>query len=196
VHAIGQPDFRDRDNAAAANVAAAAAAAGVRRIVYLGGFRSDDGTLSEHLAGRAEVADALSVDRGPELVWLGAAVIIGAGSTSFEMVRLCRRPVLAHPDAPWADHGWTRSRCATCCIYLLAAADSERVAAGATTSSADHHHVSATCCAAMSARRASCGPGFPVYDVVPKSLVGRLGGAAVPVPSGLASDLIQSLDHP
>ncbi len=38
VHGIGQPDFRDADYAAAANVAAAAKVAGVRRIVYLGGF--------------------------------------------------------------------------------------------------------------------------------------------------------------
>ena len=38
--------------------------------------------------------------------------------------------------------------------------------------------------------------GIPVYDVVPKGIVGRLAGAAVPVPSGLAADLIESLDHP
>jgi uncharacterized protein YbjT (DUF2867 family) len=87
VHAIGQPGFRDADNAAAAVVAAAAKAAGVRRIVYLGGFAPNDETLSEHLAGRAEVAQALTVPDGPELVWLGAAIIIGAGSTSFEMMR-------------------------------------------------------------------------------------------------------------
>ncbi|OOK80929.1 short chain dehydrogenase family protein [Mycobacterium kansasii] len=41
VHGIGQPGFRDSDNAAAANVAVAARAAGVRRIVYLGGFVPD-----------------------------------------------------------------------------------------------------------------------------------------------------------
>lgn len=66
VHAIGQPGFRERDNAAAANVAEAAKDAGVGRIVYLGGFIPDDDILSEHLAGRAEVADALTVDGGPE----------------------------------------------------------------------------------------------------------------------------------
>ena len=87
VHGIGQPDFRDADNAAAANVADAAKDAGVRRIVYLGGFVPEDGELSEHLTSRAEVAAALSIDGGPEVVWLGAAMIIGAGSTSFEMLR-------------------------------------------------------------------------------------------------------------
>ena len=87
VHGIGQPDFRDADNAAAANVAEAAKAAGVRRIVYLGGFVPEEGELSEHLTSRAEVAAALSIEGGPEVVWLGAAMIIGAGSTSFEMLR-------------------------------------------------------------------------------------------------------------
>src|SRR5258708_7971537 len=74
VHGIGLPGFRDGDKAAATNVAAAARDAGVRRIVYLGGFVPDDEALSEHLASRAEVADALTVEDGPELVWLGAAM--------------------------------------------------------------------------------------------------------------------------
>ena len=87
VHGIGQPDFRDADNAAATNVAEAAKEAGVGRIVYLGGFVPEEGDLSEHLTSRAEVAEALTIDGGPEVVWLGAAMIIGAGSTSFEMLR-------------------------------------------------------------------------------------------------------------
>jgi uncharacterized protein YbjT (DUF2867 family) len=82
VHGIGQPDFRDIDNRAAANVATAAKDAGVRRIVYLGGFVPHDDDLSEHLASRAEVAHSLSIEGGPDVVWLGAAMIIGAGSTS------------------------------------------------------------------------------------------------------------------
>ncbi len=59
VHTIGQPGFRDADWAAAGNLAVAAKDAGVRRIVYLGGFvpdQPDDGALSEHLVSRAEVA--------------------------------------------------------------------------------------------------------------------------------------------
>ena len=103
VHAIGQPGFRDADRAAAGNVAAAAKDADVRRIVYLGGFvpdDPDDGALSEHLTSRAEVAQALTVDGGPEVVWLGAALIFGAGSTSFEMLRYVgdRFPVIPIPS--------------------------------------------------------------------------------------------------
>lgn len=196
VHAIGQPDFRDRDNAAAANVAAAAAAAGVRRIVYLGGFVPDGDTLSEHLAGRAEVADALSVEGGPELVWLGAAVIIGAGSTSFEMVRYVGDRFWVIPLPPWAEHRMDPISVRDVLYYLLAAADPERVAAGAydlvgpTTTT--YHRLLGSYVRAAGERRA----GIPVYDVVPRGIVGRLAGAAVPVPSGLAADLIESLDHP
>ena len=87
VHGIGQPDFRDGDNRAAANVARAAKDAAVRRIVYLGGFVPDVDELSEHLTSRAEVAHCLSIDGGPDVVWLGAAMVIGSGSTSFEMLR-------------------------------------------------------------------------------------------------------------
>src|SRR6516165_4966662 len=58
VHGIGQPGFRDADKVAATNVAVAARDAGVRRIVYLGGFVPADEALSEHLTSRAEVAEA------------------------------------------------------------------------------------------------------------------------------------------
>ncbi len=93
---------------AAANVAEAAKEAGVGRIVYLGGFVPEEGDLSEHLTSRAEVAAALSIQGGPEVVWLGAAMIIGAGSTSFEMLRyvgdrFCRDSdagVDEQPDGP------------------------------------------------------------------------------------------------
>ena len=195
VHAIGQPDFRDRDNAAAANVAAGRRRCRVRRIVYLGGFVPDGDTFPEHLAGRAEVADALSVEGGPELVWLGAAVIIGAGSTSFEMVRYVgdRFWVILLPRGP--STGWIRSRCDVL-YYLLAAADPERVAAGAydlvgpTTTT--YRRLLGSYVRAAGERRA----GIPVYDVVPRASSAGWPGAAVPVPNGLAADLIESLDHP
>jgi uncharacterized protein YbjT (DUF2867 family) len=196
VHAIGQPGFRDRDNAAAANVAAAAAAAGVRRIVYLGGFVPDGDTLSEHLAGRAEVAAALNVEGGAELVWLGAAVIIGAGSTSFEMVRYVGDRFWVIPLPPWADHGIDPISIRDVLYYLLAAADPAAVPAGSYDivgpARTTYRGLLATYIDAAGAVRT----GLPVHAVVPRGVVGRVGGAAVPVPTGLAADLIESLDHP
>jgi uncharacterized protein YbjT (DUF2867 family) len=131
VHGIGQPGFRDADQAAATNLAVAARDAGVPRIVYLGGFVPAGDTLSEHLASRAEVAEALTVEDGPELVWLGAAMIIGAGSTSFEMMRYVgdRFPLMPIPS--WMDNPIEPISIRDVLHYLVAAADPARVPAGA-----------------------------------------------------------------
>ncbi len=131
VHGIGQPDFRDADNRAAANVANAAKDAGVRRIVYLGGFVPDDGELSEHLISRAEVADCLSVDGGPDVVWLGAAMIIGSGSTSFEMLRYVGDRFWLMPMPAWSANPIDPISIRDVLYYLGAAADADRVPAGA-----------------------------------------------------------------
>ena len=200
VHAIGQPGFRDRDNAAAANVAEAAKDAGVGRIVYLGGFVPDDDILSDHLAGRAEVADALTVDGGPEVVWLGAAVIIGAGSTSFEMVRYVGDRLLLIPLPPWADHHMDPISIRDVLHYLVAAGDADRVTAGAYDlvgpGTTTYRGLLGTYVRATGALRAA----LPLSDwqqgLLPKALVARLAGVMVAVPTGLAAALIGSLDHP
>jgi len=131
VHGIGQPDFRDADNRAAANVAAAAKDAGVRRIVYLGGFVPDVDELSEHLTSRAEVAHCLSVDGGPDVVWLGAAMIIGSGSTSFEMLRYVGDRFWLMPMPSWSANPIDPISIRDVLYYLVAAVDGERVPAGA-----------------------------------------------------------------
>ncbi|WP_025735991.1 NAD(P)H-binding protein [Mycobacterium genavense] len=195
VHAIGQPHFRDADQAAAANVAAAARDAGVRRIVYLGGFVPSGGGLSDHLASRAEVADALTLADGPELVWLGAAMIIGAGSTSFEMMRYVgdRFPLLPVPS--WMDNPIDPISIRDVLHYLLAAANPERVPAGAydiagpdTTS---YRELLKTY-ARISGRWHTALP----VGRVDTALASLVTGLALPVPPRLAGDLVQSLDHP
>jgi uncharacterized protein YbjT (DUF2867 family) len=198
VHAIGQPGFRDADRSAAGNVAAAAKDANVRRIVYLGGFvpvDPDDGELSEHLTSRAEVAQALTVDGGPELVWLGAAVIFGAGSTSFEMMRYVgdRFPVIPIPK--WMDNPIDPISIRDVLHYLVAAAEAERVPPGAydiagpdTTS---YRELLKTY-ARISGRWHT---GLPVWGV-DTTVASRITAIALPVPDGLAADLVESLNHP
>lgn len=106
VHSMdGQGGFRERDRRAAANVRDAAERTGVRQIVYLGGLGDPDDELSEHLRSRHEVGQVLA-DGAVPVTELRAAVIIGSGSASFEMLRHLTEvlPVMVTPR-------WVQTRC-------------------------------------------------------------------------------------
>lgn len=108
VHSMGgrsivkNKEYAVRDRAAAERFVGVADPSGVERIIYLGalGERRDD--LSEHLKSRAEIADILSSGKAAATV-LRAAIIIGAGGASFEMLRYLveRLPVMVCPK--WID---------------------------------------------------------------------------------------------
>lgn len=195
VHGIGQPGFRDADNAAAANVAQAAKAAGVARIVYLGGFVPDADQLSEHLAGRAEVAEALTIDGGPDVVWLGAAIIIGAGSTSFELLRYVGDRFLLIPMPPWAQNPLDPISISDVLYYLIAAADAERVPPGQYDIRGPERTTYGDLLLTYARLSGKWRQGVPAPDV-DMWLVSRVAALFVPVPSGLTTDLVESLDYP
>jgi uncharacterized protein YbjT (DUF2867 family) len=90
--------FAEQDRSLAATFAAAAAAAGVKRIIYLGGLGESGERLSEHLASRREVERVLSEGPVPVTVFR-AAMIIGSGSASFEILRYLaeRLPIMIAP---------------------------------------------------------------------------------------------------
>jgi uncharacterized protein YbjT (DUF2867 family) len=91
-------EYRDRDRRLAEAFGRAAAAAGVSRIIYLGGLGETGEGLSEHLASRREVEEALGRGGVPVTV-LRAAMIIGSGSASFEILRYLveRLPIMVTP---------------------------------------------------------------------------------------------------
>ncbi len=91
--------FSDAERAAAENFARAARAAGVRRVVYLGGLVPVDRKASQHLGSRLAVEEIL-LDSAPEAVAFRASIVIGARSRSFRfLVRLVERtPVLPLPS--------------------------------------------------------------------------------------------------
>ncbi|MCW2614351.1 MAG: NAD(P)-dependent oxidoreductase [Frankiales bacterium] len=122
VHSIGEGGFEDTDRRAAAAFGAAAKEAGVGRIVYLGGLVPQHEELSPHLASRAEVGQLL-LDSGVPTAVLQAAVIIGSGSASFEMLRYLteRLPAMITPR-------WVNSR-----IQPIAVRDVLRYLVGAAT---------------------------------------------------------------
>lgn len=99
VHSMGsRGSFVDQDRDAARNFGEAARAAGVRRIIYLGGLGSQDEDLSPHLRSRHEVGEVLRTS-GVPVCELRASIVIGSGSLSFEMIRTLveRLPVMITP---------------------------------------------------------------------------------------------------
>jgi uncharacterized protein YbjT (DUF2867 family) len=100
VHSMapGGADFARRDREAAYNTARAAEATGVSRIVYLGGLGENTDDLSEHLKSRMEVGRILREGR-VDVTWFRAAVILGSGSASFEILRYLvdRLPIMVTP---------------------------------------------------------------------------------------------------
>lgn len=107
VHSMsgGRDGFERRDRDAAGNFVAAAERAGVRRVIYLGGLGETGDHLSEHLKSRLEVAEILKKGRFAT-TFLRAAVIIGSGGASFEMVKSLveRLPLMIVPR-------WVTTRC-------------------------------------------------------------------------------------
>ena len=122
VHSMeGGAGFAERDRAAATAVAAAATQAATR-LVYLGGLGDDceAASRSAHLASRHEVGRILRA--GADTVELRAAVVVGAGSASFEILRqlVDRLPAMVCP-------AWVRTPCQPIALddvvgYLVAAA--------------------------------------------------------------------------
>lgn len=129
VHAMagGRGGFERRDREAAENFVRAAEKAGVRRVIYLGGLGETGDDLSEHLKSRLEVADILRSGKF-STTFLRAAIIIGAGGASFEMVKALveRLPVMITPR-------WVTTLCQPIAVedvisYLVGCLKDERTA--------------------------------------------------------------------
>jgi uncharacterized protein YbjT (DUF2867 family) len=122
VHSLNAEDFRARDQQLAEGFGRAASAAGIRRIIYLGGLGHDP--ESEHLLSRQEVGTALESGNVP-VVELRAAVVLGAGSISFEMLRYLteRLPFMVCPR--WVRTAIQPIALADVIRYLIGAIDVE-----------------------------------------------------------------------
>ncbi|MGO9380064.1 MAG: NAD(P)H-binding protein [Dissulfurispiraceae bacterium] len=104
IHSLGgqslfnNTEFASQDRTAAINFVKAADLSGLKRVIYLGGLGEEGVGLSEHLSSRAEVGKILASGKAVATI-LRAAVIIGAGGASFEMLRhlVERLPVMVCP---------------------------------------------------------------------------------------------------
>ncbi|HET6477130.1 MAG TPA: SDR family oxidoreductase [Thermoleophilia bacterium] len=123
VHSMAKGEgFHERDLAAARAFGRAAAAAHIGRIVYLGGLGDPAADLSQHLRSRQETGEALR-EAGVPVTEFRAAVVVGSGSISFEMIRYLteRLPVMVCPQ-------WVYTRVQPIAVddllrYLVAALD-------------------------------------------------------------------------
>jgi uncharacterized protein YbjT (DUF2867 family) len=123
--AVGS-SYAERDRELAHNFAAAAEAAGCERIIYLGGLGETGVGLSEHLSSRREVERTLGKGSVPVTV-LRAAMIIGSGSASFEILRYLveRLPIMVTPR-------WVSTECQPIAVdnvlhYLIEAMEHREV---------------------------------------------------------------------
>jgi uncharacterized protein YbjT (DUF2867 family) len=193
VHALGGgTSFEETDRHSARTMAAAARSAGVGRLVYLGALRPQGEELSPHLRSRTEVAEILLASGVPTVV-LRAAVVLGSGSASFEMLRYLteRLPVMVTPR-------WVHSR-----IQPIAVRDVLRYLVGCARLPAtvnrgfDIGGPDVMNYAEMMQRYAVVA-GLPRRRILPvplfsPSLSSHWVGLITPVPAGIARPLVESL---
>jgi uncharacterized protein YbjT (DUF2867 family) len=194
VHSMGSADdFEETDQVAAENFRDAADAAGLERIVYLGGMGTDD-ELSTHLASRHQVGEILASGETP-CTELRAAVIIGSGSLSFEMLRYLTEvlPIMTTPT-------WVRTRCQPIAIrdvlyYLVGVLDDdERVDRQLDIGGPEvisYEELMQTFAEEAGLRRRIIVP----VPVLSPGLSSRWVGLVTPLPSSIARPLIDSLEH-
>jgi uncharacterized protein YbjT (DUF2867 family) len=197
VHALGSGrDFGETDRRTARVFAAAAKEAGVGRVVYLGGLApsGESGQVSEHLRSRGEVGGILLASGVPTAA-LRAAVVIGSGSVSFEMMRYLteRLPLMIAPR-------WVHSR-----IQPIAVRDALRYLVGCAALPSDvnrsfdiggpdivtYEQMMRRYAAVAGLRHRRIRP----VGVLSPRLSSLWVGLVTPVPGGIARPLVDSLRH-
>lgn len=195
IHSLGSGrTFEARDRRTALTFAQAAREAGVRRIVYLGGLHPSGQELSPHLASRTEVGEILLASGVPTTV-LRAAVILGSGSASFEMMRYLTERLPAMTTPRWVDNRIQPIAIRDVLRYLVgAAAMPDDVSRGFDIGGPDvltyRDMMQRYAAVAGLPRRVIVG-----VPVLTPRLSSLWVGLVTPVPGGLARPLVESLVH-
>ncbi|MDA7817329.1 SDR family oxidoreductase [Sulfurimonas sp.] len=103
IHSLNKKNYKDLDKTSAQNFIDIAKECGVKRVIYLGGLGVKNENTSEHLLSRIETGEVLSSCNEVQTIWIRAGVIIGSGSTSFEIIRNLteKLPIMTTPK--WVD---------------------------------------------------------------------------------------------
>ncbi|RYV49417.1 NAD(P)H-binding protein [Pengzhenrongella frigida] len=194
IHGMGGDNFAQTDRKAATNLASGVRAHGVDRIVYLSGVVPDvaDGDLSEHIKSRREVERILS-DGPATVVVLRAAVLLGSGSTSFEIIRQVSERMLVHTIPTWMNS----------LVQPIALVDALEALVGALAYTGPSRHFDLggpdrlRYGALLGAYTSYAGLERPQVDVplLPVALVGTLVGSLTDVPRPTVEALVESLRH-
>lgn len=195
IHSLGTGRrFEQRDRHTALVFAQSAREAAVRRIVYLGGLYPEGQELSPHLASRTEVGEILLASGVPTTV-LRAAVILGSGSASFEMMRYLTERLPAMTVPRWVDNRIQPIAIRDVLRYLVgSAAMPPEVSRGFDIGGPDvltyREMMQRYAAVAGLPRRVIVGVG-----VLTPRLSSLWVSLVTPVPSGLARPLVESLVH-
>jgi len=189
VHSMyGGSDFAQRDREAVHRFADAAA--GLRRVVYLGGLLPQGDDVSEHLRSRAEVGEILR--ERLSTVEFRAGPIIGSGSASFEMVRYLTERIPAMIAPRWISNAVQPIAVRDVLAYLLLAL--ERGEPGVFEIGADRltfRRMMEVYAEVRGLRRLI----VPVPVLAP-ALAARWVGLVTPIPNTLAVPLVEGVIHP
>lgn len=188
--------FADIEARGARTFADNASLAGVGHVIYLGGLADDtDPSLSRHLASRLETGRLLA-DGGPPTTELRASIVLGAGSSSFELIRFAGRsaPILPRPT-------WARRKCQPVAIVDLIDVLADTVAEGPT---GQHHVVEVAGPDTVEYadlvhhfRDVEGHVRIPTIDVfgVPAPMAGLAATVLTPQPASVVAPLVESLAH-
>ena len=194
IHGMGGEDFAETDHRAASHLAAGVRRHGVPRVVYLSGIVPDvpQEELSEHITSRLDVEHVLSETPAVVLA-LRAAVLIGSGSTSFEIIRQVGERLPVHTVPSWMD-----SR-----VQPIAVVDVLEALVGALETPGPSRHLDVggpetlRYGALIEACTEHAGLTRPQVSVplLPTALVGTLAGSFTDVPRHTVEALVESLHH-
>lgn len=194
IHGMGGGDFPETDRKAATNLARAARAHGIDRVVYLSGLVPDveESELSEHIRSRREVEEILS-ELPATVVVLRAAVLLGSGSTSFEIIRQVSERMPVHTVPSWMDSLVQPIAVVDVLEALVGALEYDGPSRPFDVGGPDQVRYSEL----LDTYTTHAGLERPQVNVplLPTALVGTLVGSLVDVPRPTVEALVESLHH-
>lgn len=194
IHGMSGDDFAESDRKAANNIASAVRAHGIGRVVYFSGIVPDvaESEMSEHIKSRREVERILDAVPATVVV-LRAAVLVGSGSTSFEIIRQVSERMPVHTVPSWMDS----------MVQPIATVDVLEALVGALAYAGPSRHFDVggpdqlRYGALLKAYTEHAGLKRPQVSVplLPTALVGTLVGSLTDVPRATVEALVESLHH-